>query len=271
MDKITERVCSWSINTIIWSYYSTTIVTTGIRKEGAIFTESQKKQMLSQCEIGHIGYEKTLLTYLVYFLGACYENYKLNDLTFKKEEKFIIDKVQNFFEIVKRFGKDRNYGNQPFYELCKFELDGKTYDFYKKIINALLPKLNKKDILYFTEFFLNSFEKVEPVIRVFNGARHYFYLEQTGFLNKVAGPGKSDATALLELNPGHFSKFRNSGLVEDVPLRASYIFMATTYSADIFSNYKKMAIQKKHKNNKNIIKYSKGPFMVTDNEKEASN
>ena len=48
MDKITERVCSWSINTIIWSYFSTAILTSGIKKEGAIFTESQKKQILSR-------------------------------------------------------------------------------------------------------------------------------------------------------------------------------------------------------------------------------
>ena len=50
-------------------------------------------------------------------------------------------------------------------------------------------------------------------------------------MNQVAGPGKSNTTALLELLPGHFEKFeRSQDYEKDVALRLSYLYMNEAYS-----------------------------------------
>ena len=84
LDPIVERACTWSLNTIIWSYHSAVIIQTGIKEEGRKFQSKELKKLLDHISKGHIPYQQSLLTYLVYFLGACFENFKI------KKHKLII-------------------------------------------------------------------------------------------------------------------------------------------------------------------------------------
>ena len=79
LDPIVERACTWSLNTIIWSYHSAVIIPTDIKEEGRKFENKELKKLLDHISKGHIPYQQSLLTYLVYFLGACFENFKYVD------------------------------------------------------------------------------------------------------------------------------------------------------------------------------------------------
>ena len=76
-------------------------------------------------------------------------------------------------------------------------------------------------------------------------------------MNQVAGHGKSNTTALLELLPGHFEKFPGTGLRKDVALRLSYLYMNEAYSIRLHENY----VNKASKKSKNVLKYAKGEWI----------
>ena len=44
LDPIIERACTWSLNTIIWSYHSAVIVQTKIKEEGRKFEKKELKK-----------------------------------------------------------------------------------------------------------------------------------------------------------------------------------------------------------------------------------
>ena len=50
LDPIVERACTWSLNTIIWSYHSAVIIKTNIKEEGRKF---EKKELKKLSEIGN--------------------------------------------------------------------------------------------------------------------------------------------------------------------------------------------------------------------------
>ena len=253
LDPIVERACTWSLNTIIWSYHSAVIIQTGIKEEGRKFQSKELKKLLDHISKGHIPYQQSLLTYLVYFLGACFENFKINNVKKKVDDETVENLINAFFDTAKRYSKDKSIGHQP----CIIEVNNKKYDFNKKIINAHLPKLTKADIKSITSWFVNNYKTVEPISKIFIGAGHYFNLENTGYMNQVAGPGKSNTTALLELLPGHFEKFVGTGLRKDVALRLSYIFMNEAYSPRLYEHY----VDKASKKSKNVLKYAKGKWI----------
>ena len=76
-------------------------------------------------------------------------------------------------------------------------------------------------------------------------------------MNKVAGPGKSNTTALLELLPGNFDQFPGTGLRKDVALRLSYLFINEAYSSRLYEHY----VDKASKKSKNVLKYAKGDWI----------
>ena len=73
-------------------------------------------------------------------------------------------------------------------------------------------------------------------------------------MNKVAGPGKSNTKALINLKPGHFDKFIGTGLDKKTSLRSSYLYMNIAFSNGIFKNY----LNNPNKKLKKIVKFSKG-------------
>jgi len=253
LDPIVERACMWSLNTIIWSYHSAVIIQTNIKEEGRKFEKKELRKLLDQISKGHIPYQQSLLTYLVYFLGACFENFKINNLKKKVNDETVEILINAFFDTAKRYSKDKSAGYQP----CIIEVNNKKYDFNKKIINAHLPKLAKSDIKNISNWFVNNYKTAEPISKIFIGAGHYFNLENTGYMNQVAGPGKSNTTALLELLPGHFEKFVGTGLRKDVALRLSYLYMNEAYSPRLHEHY----VNKASKKSKNILKYAKGEWI----------
>ena len=89
LDPIIERACTWSLNTIIWSYHSAVIIQTGIKEEGRKFQSKELKKLLDHISKGHIPYQQSLLTYLVYYLGACFENFKINNLKKKVDDETV--------------------------------------------------------------------------------------------------------------------------------------------------------------------------------------
>ena len=249
-----ERACTWSLNTIIWSYDSFVIINSEIKRENKRFSNERKKKTLAKISKGHIPFQQSLLTYLVYYLGAFAENCKINNIAFKFDKKVTSNLISYFFKTVDRYAKDRNFGYQP----CNFKLHNKIYDFNKSIIKAHKPILDKVEINNIADWFVNNFATDLFIQRVFIGARHYFYLENTGFMNKVAGPGKSNAKALIKLKPGHFDKFNGTGLDKKSSLRMSYINMNIRFSEGIFENY----LNNSKKKLKKIIKFSKGPYII---------
>ena len=249
-----ERACTWSLNSIIWSYDSLVIITSGIKAENKKFSNERKKTTLAKISKGHIPFQQSLLTYLVYYLGAFAENCKINNIVFKFDKKVTSNLISYFFKTVDKYSKDKNFGYQP----CNFELHNKIYDFNKFIIEAHNPSLDKAEINNIADWFVNNFATDLFIQRVFIGARHYFYLENTGFMNKVAGPGKSNTKALIKLKPGHFDKFNGTGLDKKSSLRMSYINMNITFSEGIFENY----LNNSKKKLKKIIKFSKGPYVI---------
>jgi hypothetical protein len=253
LDPIVERACTWSLNTIIWSYHSAVIIQTGIKEEGRKFQSKELKKLLDHISKGHIPYQQSLLTYLVYYLGACFENFKINNIKKKVDDETVENLINAFFDNAKRYSKDKSIGHQP----CIIEVNNKKYDFNKKIINAHLPKLTKADIKSITSWFVNNYKTAEPISKIFIGAGHYFNLENTGYMNQVAGPGKSNTTALLELLPGHFEKFVGTGLRKDVALRLSYLYMNEAYSPRLHEHY----VDKASKKSKNVLKYAKGEWI----------
>ena len=112
-----------------------------------------------------------------------------------------------------------------------------NYDFNKSIIKAHKPGLNKSEIENIADWFVKNYASDYFIQKVFIGARHYFYLENTGYMNKVAGPGKSNTKALINLKPGHFNKFVGTGLNKKGSLRLSYFILNITFSEGIFKNY----------------------------------
>ena len=253
LDPIVERACTWSLNTIIWSYHSAVIIQTNIKEEGRKFEKKELKKLLDHISKGHIPYQQSLLTYLVYFLGACFENYKINNVKKNVDDETVEFLINAFFDTAKRYSKDKSVGYQP----CIIEVNNKKYDFNKKIINSHLPKLTKADIKNITSWFVNNYKTAEPISKIFIGAGHYFNLENTGYMNQVAGPGKSNTTALLELLPGHFEKFVGTGLRKDVALRLSYLYMNEAYSPRLHEHY----VDKASKKSKNVLKYAKGEWI----------
>ena len=184
LDPIVERACTWSLNTIIWSYHSAVIIQTNIKEEGRKFEKKELKKLLDHISKGHIPYQQSLLTYLVYFLGACFENYKINNVKKNVDDETVEFLINAFFDTAKRYSKDKSVGYQP----CIIEVNNKKYDFNKKIINSHLPKLTKADIKNITSWFVNNYKTAEPISKIFIGAGHYFNLENTGYMNQVAGP-----------------------------------------------------------------------------------
>lgn len=253
LDPIIERACTWSLNTIIWSYHSAVIVQTNIKEEGRKFEKKELKKLLDQISKGHIPYQQSLLTYLVYFLGACFENFKINNVKKKVDDETVENLINAFFDTAKRYSKDKSIGYQP----CIIEVNNKKYNFNKKIINAHLPKLTKADIKNITTWFVNNYKIAEPISKIFIGAGHYFNLENTGYMNQVAGPGKSNTTALLELLPDHFEKFVGTGLRKDVALRLSYLYMNEAYSRRLHEHY----FNNTSKKSKNVLKFTKGEWI----------
>ena len=253
LDPIVERACMWSLNTIIWSYHSAVIIQTNIKEEGRKFEKKELKKLLDHISKGHIPYQQSLLTYLVYFLGACFENFKINNVKKKVDDETVEFLINAFFDTAKRYSKDNSVGYQP----CIIEVNNKKYDFNKKIINSHLPKLTKADIKNITSWFVNNYKTAEPISKIFIGASHYFNLENTGYMNQVAGPGKSNTTALLELLPGNFEKFVGTGLRKDVALRLSYLYMNEAYSRRLHEHY----VDKASKKSKNVLKYAKGEWI----------
>ena len=253
LDPIVERACTWSLNTIIWSYHSAVIIQTNIKEEGRKFEKKELKKLLDHISKGHIPYQQSLLTYLVYFLGACFENYKINNVKKKVDDETVEFLINAFFDTAKRYSKDKSIGYQP----CIIEVNKKKYDFNKKIINAHLPGLTKADIKNISNWFVKNYKSAESISKVFIGAGHYFNLENTGYMNQVAGPGKSNTTALLELLPGHFEKFPGTGLRKDVALRLSYLYMNEAYSIRLHENY----VNKASKKSKNVLKFTKGEWI----------
>ncbi len=253
LDPIVERACTWSLNTIIWSYHSAVIIQTNIKEEGRKFEKKELKKLLDHISKGHIPYKQSLLTYLVYFLGACFENFKINNVKKKVDDETVEFLINAFFDTAKRYSKDKSVGYQP----CIIEVNNKKYDFNKKIINSHLPKLTKADIKNITSWFVNNYKTAEPISKIFIGAGHYFNLENTGYMNQVAGPGKSNTTALLELLPGNFEKFVGTGLRKDVALRLSYLYMNEAYSPRLHEHY----VDKASKKSKNVLKYAKGEWI----------
>ena len=253
LDPIVERACTWSLNTIIWSYHSAVIIQTNIKEEGRKFEKKELKKLLDHISKGHIPYQQSLLTYLVYFLGACFENFKINNVKKKVDDETVEFLINAFFDTAKRYSKDKSVGYQP----CIIEVNNKKYDFNKKIINSHLPKLTKADIKNITSWFVNNYKTAEPISKIFIGASHYFNLENTGYMNQVAGPGKSNTTALLELLPGNFEKFVGTGLRKDVALRLSYLYMNEAYSRRLHEHY----VDKASKKSKNVLKYAKGEWI----------
>lgn len=253
LDPIVERACTWSLNTIIWSYHSAVIIQTNIKEEGRKFEKKELKKLLDHISKGHIPYQQSLLTYLVYFLGACFENYKINNVKKKVDDETVEILINAFFDTAKRYSKDKSIGYQP----CIIEVNNKKYDFNKKIINAHLPGLTKADIKNISNWFVKNYKSAESISKVFIGAGHYFNLENTGYMNQVAGPGKSNTTALLELLPGHFEKFPGTGLRKDVALRLSYLYMNEAFSPRLHEHY----VDKVSKKSKNVLKYSKGKWI----------
>lgn len=253
LDPIVERACTWSLNTIIWSYHSAVIIQTNIKEEGRKFEKKELKKLLDHISKGHIPYQQSLLTYLVYFLGACFENFKINNVKKKVDNETVEILIDAFFDTAKKYSKDKSVGYQP----CIIDVNNKKYDFNKKIINAHLPKLTKADIKNITSWFVNNYKTAEPISKIFIGAGHYFNLENTGYMNQVAGPGKSNTTALLELLPGNFEKFAGTGLRKDVALRLSYLYMNEAYSPRLHEHY----VDKASKKSKNVLKYAKGEWI----------
>ena len=253
LDPIVERACTWSLNTIIWSYHSAVIIQTNIKEEGRKFEKKELKKLLDHISKGHIPYQQSLLTYLVYFLGACFENYKINNVKKNVDDETVEFLINAFFDTAKRYSKDKSVGYQP----CIIEVNNKKYDFNKKIINSHLPKLTKADIKNITSWFVNNYKTAEPISKIFIGAGHYFNLENTGYMNQVAGPGKSNTTALIELLPGNFEKFVGTGLRKDVALRLSYLYMNEAYSPRLHEHY----VDKASKKSKNVLKYAKGEWI----------
>ena len=258
-----KRACMWSLNTIIWSYHSTAIIITGIKEKGRKFQNKELKEILDRISKGHLPYQQSLLTYIVYFLGACYENFKINPaVKIKVTDKILLDHfsekavvqdlIKSFFDTVKKYSKNKSIGYQP----CEVKVNYKKYNFNKTIIDAHLPNLSKNEIENISTWFIKNFME-ESIQKLFIGARQYFYLEHTGYMNKVAGPGKSNATALVELKPGHFKKFKGTGLKKDVPLRLSYIYLNESLSQFIFKNY----IKESKKIIKKVEKLSAGPWL----------
>jgi len=248
-----ERACTWSLNTIIWSYHSFVIINTDIMAKNKKFSNEEQIKILDKISNGHIPYQQSLLTYLVYYLGACAENCNINNISFKVEKKNISNLINYFFKTANKYQKDKNFGYQP----SIFKLDNKIYNFNKSIIKAHQPKLNQSEIINIAEWFVSNLYKDTNIQRVFIGARHYFHLENTGFMNKVAGAGKSSSTALLKLKPGHFNKFEGTGLDKYVPLRFSYILMNLLFSKKIFYNY----LNNLKKRLKKVKEFSKGPYV----------
>ena len=253
LDPIIERACIWSLNTIIWSYHSAVIIQSNIKEEGRKFEKKELKKLLDHISKGHIPYQQSLLTYLVYFLGACFENFKINNVKKKVDDETVEFLINAFFDTAKRYSKDKSVGYQP----CIIEVNNKKYDFNKKIINSHLPKLTRADIKNIASWFVNNYKTAEPISKIFIGAGHYFNLENTGYMNQVAGPGKSNTTALLELLPGNFEKFVGTGLRKDVALRLSYLYMNEAYSRRLHEHY----VDKASKKSKNVLKYAKGEWI----------
>ena len=52
LDPIIERACTWSLNTIIWSYHSAVIIQTGIKEEGRKFQSKELKKLLDHISKG---------------------------------------------------------------------------------------------------------------------------------------------------------------------------------------------------------------------------
>ena len=249
-----ERACTWTLNSIIWSYDSFVIIDSGIKRENKRFSNERKKKTLDKIKKGHIPFQQSLLTYLVYYLGAFAENCKINNIAFKFDKKITSNLISYFFKTVDKYAKDKNFGYQP----CNFKLHNEIYDFNKSIIKAHKPNLDKAEINNIADWFVNNIYTDLFIQRVFVGARHYFYLENTGFMNKVAGHGKSNPKALIKLKPGHFNKFIGTGLNKKVSLRLSYMYMNMAFSKGIFKNY---LYNSKKKLNK-IVKFSKGPYVL---------
>lgn len=249
-----ERACIWSLNSIIWTYHILVIVKSGIQKKNKRFSAERKKNTLDKISKGHIPFQHSLLTYLVYYLGAFAENCKINNISFKFDKKVTINLINHFFLTVDKFLKDKNFG----YQECNFELHKEKYNFNKSIIKAHKPGLNKSEIENIADWFVKNYATDHFIQKVFISARHYFYLENTGYMNKVSGPGKSNAKALINLKPGHFDKFVGTGLSKKVSLRLSYFALNINFSEGIFKNYQ---INSKKKLNK-ILKFSKGPYLT---------
>ena len=86
-----ERACIWSLNSIIWTYHILVIVKSGIQKKNKRFSAKRKKNTLDKISKGHIPFQHSLLTYLVYYLGAFAENCKINNISFKFDKKVTIN------------------------------------------------------------------------------------------------------------------------------------------------------------------------------------
>ena len=153
LDPIVERACMWSLNTIIWSYHSAVIIQTNIKEEGRKFEKKELRKLLDQISKGHIPYQQSLLTYLVYFLGACFENFKINNVKKKVDDETVETLINAFFDTAKKYSKDKSVGYQP----CIIEVNNKKYDFNKKIINAHLPGLTKADIKNISNWFVKNY------------------------------------------------------------------------------------------------------------------
>jgi len=248
-----ERASTWSLSSIIWTYDSFVIINSGIKRENKRFSVERKKKTLDKISKGHIPFQQSLLTYLVYYLGAFAENCKINNIAFKFDKKVTSNLISYFFKTVDKFSKDKNFG----YQESSFKLHNKIYDFNKSIIKAHKPSLNKSEINNIADWFVNNYASNLFIQRVFIGARHYFYLENTGYMNKVAGPGKSNTKALINLKPGHFDKFIGTGLDKKTSLRSSYLYMNIAFSKGIFKNY----LNNSNKKLKKIVKFSKGPYL----------
>mgnify|MGYP001156991789 FL=1 len=253
-NNIINRASEWSLNTVIWSYYNTEIIITNIKTEAKEpHTNEWKKNIIKKISLGHIRYQNSLLTYVIYFLGACAENLKINNKEFKFEKFFISNLINHFFVTVDKYLKDSSLGFQP----CLVELDNKNYDFNKSIIKAHQPKLNKLEINSISNWFVDNYKKDMNIQKLFIGASHYFYLENTGIMDKVAGPGKSNTKALLSFKPKLFNKFIGTGLSKDCSLRLSYIYLNETLSSKVYDCY----VSKCSKLSNKIKKYSKGPWI----------